>query len=261
MSTASVYHGPGLFRELKAEQRKLHGRKMLLVPLTFLVFMFLWSFLVIRNPNAEDLSSGYWNLFYQLPLLNCILMPMMISVIASRVCDMEIKGSTLKMLFTLQKRGHFFDCKFIVGLKYMLVYVVGQGASILLFGKMYRFTQKLSLTMFLQFLMSTLCVGAALLLIQQMLSLLSNNQIIPLIVGIGGSFLGLFSMFFPENVTRLVVWAYFSVFSTVAMDWDRSLSIVTYYEVPFPLTLFLGFLAVLITAYLISKAIIQKKEV
>ena len=110
------------------------------------------------------------------------------------------------------------------------VYVVGQGASILLFGKMYRFTQKLSLTMFLQFLVSTLCVGAALLLIQQMLSLLSNNQIIPLIVGIGGSFLGLFSMFFPENVTRLVVWAYFSVFSTVAMDWDRSLRIVDVYK-------------------------------
>ena len=256
-----IYRAPGMLQELKAEQKKLKGRKAALVPLGFTFFMFLWSFWIVRNPSAEDLACGYSSLLYQYAVMNTILIPTMIAVIASRICDMEIKGDTMKILFTLQKRNHFFDCKFIMGMKYLLLYILGQGAVILAFGRGYGFTEELPLPNFLLHLCGTAAVGAALLLLQQVLSLFFDNQILPMIVGLAGSFLGLFSMFFPEAVTRLVLWAYFVVFCTVKMDWDSTTRITEYYLVKFPTVFFLIFLAVLAAAYIMCRIALQRKEV
>lgn len=73
-------------------------------------------------------------LFYNLPVMNTLLMPLMISVIASRVCDMEVKGDTLKILYTMQKQESFFDFKYLNCLRYITVFVIGQGLMILFFG-------------------------------------------------------------------------------------------------------------------------------
>ena len=52
--------------------------------------------------------------------MNAIMLPLMLSVIASRICDMEVKGDTMKILFTLQKRTRFFDCKYLTCLNIFL---------------------------------------------------------------------------------------------------------------------------------------------
>ena len=94
-----------------------------------------------------------------------------------------------------------------------------------------------------------------------MLSLFSRSQILPLVVGLAGSFLGLFSMFFPANIMRLVLWSYFAVFSTMGLNWDKTTRISTYYEIPFPFSTFLLFLVFCTAAFFLCRTIIQKKEV
>ena len=94
--------------------------------------------------------------------------------------------------------------------------------------------------------------------IQQLLSLLCDNQILPLIVGLGGTFLGLFSMFFPKEINMLIIWGYFSIFSqgAVASQGDTWV----YYYRDFPVELFLGFLAAAVLLFFLELYIFKKKR-
>lgn len=248
-------------RQWKAERQKAHRRHIWIVPLGFLAFQLLWAFWQLQTASADDLSTGYLMLFYNFPMINAIILPVMIAVIASRLCDMEIKGDTLKLLYTLQKRTHFFDCKYLAGLRYLLLFVLGQGLLIVLSGVCFHFGERLKPAMLLSYLAVTFSVSAVLLGIQELLSLCSDNQIMPLVVGIAGSFLGLFSMFFPASVARLVLWGYYAAFPSVGMNWDQETRFTEYFEVPFPLSSFLLFLLAGVVICLICRTIITKKEV
>lgn len=250
-----------IFCELKAEAMKQKGKRNILVPVAFLALLFFWTLFLLKGIKQEELPFGYFSLLYQYPVMNAILVPLMVSVTASRICDMEVKGDTMKILFTLEKRGHFFDCKFLMGTKYLVLFFVGQTALIPLSGKLFGFTQEIPWKHLLLFFISGFSVATALLLLQEILSLFSHNQILPLIVGLAGSFLGLFSLFFPENIMKLVLWGYFAVFSTTGMNWDKTTRISTYYEIPFPVSTFLLFLVFCTAAFLLCRTLIQKKEV
>ena len=50
-----------------------------------------------------------------------------------------VKGDTMKLLFTLQKRTGFFDCKYLTCMKYLLVFVAGQGIMLPVLGNVYHF--------------------------------------------------------------------------------------------------------------------------
>lgn len=249
------------FRQMRAEKLKARHKKALFVPLGFLLFQILWAVWQISSMKPQELPDGYMMFFYQLPPMNAIMLPLMLSVIASRVCDMEVKGDTLKILFTLQKRDGFFDCKYLTCLKYLLIFAAGQGIMLPVLGTINHFGS-LKISLYLLYLLVTFTVSAVILCIQQFLSLVSENQLLPLGVGLAGCFLGLFSMFFPAPVARLILWGYYSVFACVGMDWDSEINkILGYYEIPFPTVSFLLFLAAGILIYLICRTIIQKKEV
>ena len=250
-----------IFCELKAEAMKQKGKRNILVPVSFLALLFFWTLFLLKGIKQEELPFGYFSLLYQYPVMNAILIPLMVSVVASRICNMEVKGDTMKILFTLEKRGHFFDCKFLMGMKYLVLFFVGQTALIPLSGKLFGFTQEIPWKHLLLFFISGFSVATALLLLQEMLSLFSHNQILPLIVGLAGSFLGLFSLFFPANIMRLVLWGYFAVFSTTGLNWNKTTRISTYYEIPFPVSTFLLFLVFCTAAFLLCRTLIQKKEV
>ena len=248
-------------RQMRAEKLKARHKKAILVPLGFLLFQILWAIWQISSMDPQELPDGYMMFLYQLPPMNAIMLPLMLSVIASRICDMEVKGDTMKILFTLQKRTGFFDCKYLTCLKYLLVFVAGQGVMLPVLGTVNHFGS-LKISLYLLYLLVTFTVSAVILCIQQFLSLVSENQLLPLGVGLAGCFLGLFSMFFPAPVARLILWGYYSVFACVGMDWDSEINkILGYYEIPFPTVSFLLFLAAGILIYLICRTIIQKKEV
>lgn len=250
---------------LGAERRKQRFRNLWTVPLGFLIILALWLTIPIRNFTGQDLARGYKYIFYQLSLINAIFMPVMLAVIASRLCDMEIKGNTLKLLYTLEKPGQFYDIKFIAEMKYLLYFSFGQILMILALGKIFHFTEALEPLPFIEHFIAISCIGAVLLGFQHLLSLMSDNQILPLCVGLAGSFLGLFSMFFPRTVSLLILWGYFGIFSVSGINWADvkdgadPFSYLEYLDFPFPG--FLLFLAAGAVLYLIEKEIFKRKEV
>lgn len=249
------------FRQLHAEQKKTRHRHIWLVPLSFFLFEFVWVIWQLKSAAESELVTGYLMLFYQLPITNTILFPIMISVIASRLCDMEVMGDTFKLLYTLQKRNTFFHCKYLAGIKYMALFSLGHAAMIIALGKVWHFKNALSFPMLLSYLTVTFSVSIVLYAIQQTLSLLSNSQIMPLAAGIAGSFLGLFSLFFPKPVARLFIWGYLCAFPCVRMDWNAQTRITKFHEIPFPVSGFLVFLLIGTLIYAVCRFLVVKKEV
>ena len=84
--------------QIKAEQIKARRRYVWAVTVVLCLVLFLWGTFNFRNADAADFARGYSRLFYQIPLLNTVLLPLGLAVIASRLCDWEIKGNTLKLL-------------------------------------------------------------------------------------------------------------------------------------------------------------------
>ena len=73
------------FRQMRAEKLKARHKKALFVPLGFLLFQILWAIWQISSMDPQELPDGYMMFLYQLPPMNAIMLPLMLSVIASKI--------------------------------------------------------------------------------------------------------------------------------------------------------------------------------
>ena len=98
----------------RAELQKAHRRHDLALCLLIPGIVVLWVG-GLAPADPEELANGYSALLYSLPVIEAILMPVMMAVLASRLWDMEIKGNTAKLLYTLQSRRSLFAGKAVWG--------------------------------------------------------------------------------------------------------------------------------------------------
>ena len=143
-----------------AERRKLRTRYVWLVPAGFLGVLFLWTLTVILNFRDQDWETGYQYLMYIMSMMNAIFLPVMLSVVASRLCDMEIKGNTLKLLFTMERPGRFYDIKYLFELRYLFIFSAGETLGLILMGKAAGVTETVRPLIFLEHFVSVTAVGA-----------------------------------------------------------------------------------------------------
>lgn len=251
----------GLAAQLAVEHQKIKYRKVWLVPAGVLLMQFLWAAWTFQEADAQRLAQGYSYLFYEMPILNVILMPVLIAVITSRLCDAEVKGDTFKLLFTMQRSGSLYDCKLIFGLRYIFFAVMLQMVMIVGVGKIFGITEKLNYKMAAVYCLTTFIVNVVILIVQQFLSLISTNQILPLSVGLAGAFLGLFSMFFPTSVQKLVLWGYYAIFMPVQMNYNAADKTMSFSGLPFQTGTLIGFIIAGVLIYAVTKKIFIKREV
>ena len=98
----------------RAELQKAHRRHDLALCLLIPGIVVLWVG-GLAPADPEELANGYSALLYSLPVIEAILMPVMMAVLASRLWDMEIKGNTAKLLYTLQSRRSLFEARRSLG--------------------------------------------------------------------------------------------------------------------------------------------------
>lgn len=247
---------------LRAEYMKTKRRFLWLLPFGVVFVEFLWVITnsYLRKPEIAD--EGYYTLLYQFPLFNTIFMPLTLAAMASRMCDAENKGNTYKLLCTMQQKKIIFDAKLLTGVFYLLLFTALEAGVIPLLANLLPFTQKLPARHYLTFLAVFFLVSLVLFLLQQILSLLIPNQLIPLFVGLMGSMVGLFSAFFPMGkLAGLVPWGYYMVGSTVSSVYVESTRTMYLEEAPFEWGWFAAFLAASVLLYLAGKHLFLKKEV
>ncbi|WP_088186872.1 ABC transporter permease [Desulfosporosinus sp. FKA] len=249
-----------MIQALTIEFQKIRRRRVWAIVAVMISVQILWLLWSVGRMDVHDLSQGWMNILYRFPLLNSIMMPVIAAVVSSRLCDIEHKGQTFKLLNTVMPARRLFAVKFLCGALYMLVLVFLQLAVIVAVGYAAGFEGNPPVDKLFYYLLSTASVNLTILLLQQVLSFLFKNQMISLTVGIIGSFAGLFLMFFPQSFSRLVLWGYYGVLMFVGLNWDRETRISNFYYTPFDWSGFLTLTVMFCVIYIIGRALFIRKE-
>ncbi|WP_315076651.1 ABC transporter permease [uncultured Clostridium sp.] len=237
---------------------KIRHRKVGLTVAIMIGVQFMWALWAMRHMDVHKLSQGWMYSIYSFSQLNCIMMPIVIGVIASRLSDIEHKGNTIKLLKTIISDNKIFMAKFLCGEFYMIIIAILQVGIIIFFAKLKGFSGNFPIGYISYY---TLIINLTLLLLQLIFSLIFINQMIGLVIAIGGALLGLFSLFFSKTIARLVLWGYYGLLSPVKMDWDIKTRIVNLYWISIPLTEFAILIGIFILLYIAGKEIFKRKEI
>ena len=100
---------------LRLEFFKCRRRKILLVCAAVLAAELLWIVSSFFRQDAKDLVQGWMMMLYDLSLVDAIIMPISVATIASRNCELEHKGTTLKLLETMATPGRLYGAKLTWG--------------------------------------------------------------------------------------------------------------------------------------------------
>jgi hypothetical protein len=244
---------------LSMEFYKIRHRKVGLTVAMMIGVQFLWALWAMNKMSEHELSQGWMSSIYSFSQLNCIMMPILVAIVASRLSDIEHKGATIKLLKTLMPSNRLFTAKFLCGAVFMVITVILQTAIILFIGYTQGITQQFPLGYFSYFIFFTLLVDLTLLVLQLILSLLFLNQMVGFIIAIAGAFLGLYSLFF-SNVGNFVLWGYYVILSPVRMNWDRASRIVDYYWSTIPLVQLTILIITFILFHILGQKLFTEKE-
>ena len=234
-------------KELRAELRKSRRRHHLLAAVCISLFVLLWSSQT-GGADAERIAVGYSALFYAVPVMNTVVMPLGTAVIASRIWDIESKENNCRLLFTLQSRGALFLGKTILGLFQILLICVVEGVGLLALGRLSGYTEALDWAQFGWLMLCTFAVNTMLFFLWLLLSIRFASQVPTLSAGMVGSLSGLFAAFMPQWISHLLPWGYYIPLSAMRMDWNRVTREVRYVPIPYPAWL-LAVTAVLLAAF------------
>lgn len=219
-------------KALAMEFQKIKRKGIFTTVAVLLGVQCLWGLYSFGNMRGEKLAQGWYQCLYHFPILNAIMMPIIIAVLASRLCDVEHKGQTFKLLETIIPAETLFHAKYMCGVIQVVAIAVFQVMMILSFGVIKGFGGPIPWDKILFYLISTIGVHVTILLLQQVLSLHFSNQMVPLTIGLIGSLAGLFSMFLPKGIGKLLIWGYYGVMMRVGLNWDESTRISDFYYVP-----------------------------
>lgn len=212
---------------LRTEFKKIKRRKIGLTMFALMGVQFVWILWATKNPNERERAQGWINLLHTLPLLNVIMMPTIMSVLASRLSDLEHKGNTYKQLRTLRRPGTLFDAKVLCGLFFIALISAAQMLFLLILGYCYHYTGNPDLYYYVLTLVLEFACCFSLYLLQLDLSLLFFNQMIPLVAGLCGSLLGLILMYI--KMYSFLPWGGFLSCALVGMNWNIETRVVTYF--------------------------------
>ena len=212
----------------RAELQKAHRRHDLVLCLLLPFILVLWVG-GLSPSSPDELANGYSALLYSIPVIEAILLPVMMAVLASRLWDTEIKGNTPKLLYTLQSRRSLFAGKAVFGFLEVLLTVVLELSCVPVLGRVHGYTEAFPKAQFAYLFVCTLAVDLMLFLGEFLIMLWCQNPLPALCVGIVGALVGLFSAFMPPLVSYFVPWGYYIPLSAYEVAfWDENSHLVTY---------------------------------
>lgn len=250
-----------MLRSLHAECQKARHRHDLLACLLIPLAVLVWAGYSAPD-GGKNLKSAYHALFYTLPVMNTILMPVGMAMLASRLWDVEEKGNFPKLLYTLQSRRSLFAAKSLLGIGEVLFISALELAGALALGCAYQYQDFPPFAQLLYFFLCTVTVSLMLFFSELLLTILLASPLPALCTGIAGALIGLFTAFMPPLLSYFIPWSYFiPLGSYILEDWDPDSNWVLYgiRDFNFPLLLWCALLAVFFFIFTWQK--IRTKEV
>ena len=100
---------------VRLEFYKCRRRQIFLICAGLLGAELVWFGVYLARQDPEDLLQGWMLTLYNLAMVDAILFPLGTAVLASRNCEIEHKGATLKLLETATTPGRLYAAKLIWG--------------------------------------------------------------------------------------------------------------------------------------------------
>ena len=198
---------------LRLEIYKMKRRKVLL---TFLLILGVELLFVFSNygKNANFISMiadpgapAWQDLIIGPGAMNGLFFPILTAVIASRICDMEHRGNTWKLLeCNNEKRRTIWFCKFMIVEGLMLSAIMIQALVIVAYGNAVGIAQPLPVSTLVSFVVGTAMVTSVTVTIQLFFSLAFPNQLVPMSVGMIGALIGFISTLLPPGLRNILIW-------------------------------------------------------
>ena len=244
-------------KNLKTEFQKLRRRHLWLIFAADLFVTFLWVLYVFHDLNLDRINETTGMLGTNLLLSNTILTPLLLAVTASRMCDIEQAGNTYTWIFTMQLPETFLASKLMAGGIHLLIFDLHQTIFYVALNQTYTPGWNFH---YLEFFITVFPVHLFLFLLQLLLSLRFENQLLPLFISIGGTFIGLFSWFLNQIPLRYIQpWGYFAVLCNIGMNYNSTTRYSYYYFTSYPLVWLLVLLAAIILLYAIGKKLFVRQ--
>lgn len=219
---------------VRIEYAKLHRRRLPLIGLVVIAAGLLFSsaglFTATAQASFTDPHATPWlQLMLTVALTTALTSPLLVAILGSRVVEIEHQANGwILARMAGRRRGDLCRIKFLALAPLLVGLVAAQFVLQVLIARAAGLTQPLDLGLWVGYAGCVLLVGLALLAVHICLSAWLENQLISLGVGVVGSFVGLFSLFMPPAVARLLPWGYYAVSTPVAMiGTDQSLVAVT----------------------------------
>lgn len=243
-----------------SELRKAHRRFDLPVTIAIALVVLVWGG-ASSVKSAAELAIAYSGYFYTIPIMNCVVMPIGMAVLASRIWDAETKGGTCKLLFTLQSRTSLYGAKAALGMLENLLVCAIECGGLLVMGQLQHFTQTLDWAQWFWLFGCTFVVNSLLYFFALFLSVCSNGPVPVLAVGMIGALTGLFTAFMPIVMSFFIPWGYYTPLGAMQMLWDDATRTSSYEVQPFRFWLLALSAVLAVAAAFAGWQAIKKKEV
>lgn len=212
---------------LQMEFKKNKRKKIGLTMCALMCIQFAWLFWATGNPSEKELLQGWLAHLQTQPLLCAIMMPTVMSVLASRLSDIEHKGNTYKQLKTLRTASALYRAKVLCGFLFIFFMTAADFLFLLFLGYKHGYVGNPDPRAYLFAFAFQIACCFSLYLLQLDLSMLFFNQMIPLVAGLCGSLLGVVLMYLKTY--SFLPWGGFLSSALVMMDWNPDTRIITYY--------------------------------
>lgn len=199
-----------MMHAIRLEFYKLRRKRLTLMFALFLAVELGWAFASLSMSIARRPDNAGWPAaIATVASMNGLFLPILSAVIVSRICDMEHKGQTWKLLMSAAvARSRIYAAKYIAACLLLAVAVALQAAGIAAFGMARGWAEAVPVALLLRYAAGTMLATAAIVALQQWLAL-----------GMLGGFAGMTADLFPAGIRAGLIWSYFTGLSPVTFGY------------------------------------------
>lgn len=196
---------------------KLRRKRILSMITIFISAEMLWALMATNmSMNGNPESVKWEEIISIISSMNGLFLPIISAIVASRICDMEHKGNTWKLLLSTNKKiSHIYGAKYLCSATLLCYGVIIQVIAISIFGIVKSVPGSIPIALLIRFIISNMLTNMAILALQQWISFSIKNQAFALCLGMIGGFLGMTSALFPAALRRIFIWSYYTELSPV----------------------------------------------
>lgn len=208
-------------RVIRLEFFKLRRKRLLLMTVLFLCAEIVWAFAAAGMSFSRHPDRAGWEpVMVMLSSMNGLFLPILSAIVVSRICDMEHKGNTWKLLLSASvRRGQLYSAKYICTCFILLCACMLQVLAIVVFGIMNDFVEPVPTFLLVCFLVGVMVTNMVVIALQQWMSMAVKNQAFALCLGMLGGFIGLVGDLFPATVRRFFPWTYYTGLSPITQTY------------------------------------------